>query len=528
MHISLSDIIRVYLCSIFFQESTSSEQEAITSSGTMPPIGQPSINQQLVTTPSASPRQLSNLANSQSIQQDMYILKELFNDTNQKAPADSLTPAQGHNLDTLLASLWEKDNSHVGRTREMEMRLQRHKRKASHDVDSTDGIDSEPSTSTGNGFVSQSDLTKKNAILTQLLSKKTSRESVVNTQITANPSAVPQQRLPVNLKEKIMKITAEASINMEKESSKMPNLRDNPRTNPNTPFPGNTKNENGRGSSFNPMDYAGLDNNAQFQQQLDQLQQMLSAPAPSSTSGENNIANAPSAMEVDTNAASSSDSHEHLLMQRILQEASELQNDVGISGGQMSSAINTAAQMSTNNVPTSSTSSVSWSGSAGTPSTTTKQQLQQMPATMTDDSSLLSQLEMVLGASLTDIDSLLGIQAGGVGGQFLPADPNERMAIDAIQQQLMSEDPGIPSKSTGGAEVISTAGYVQQQPGGVGAQHGLPSSGVNSSFPQQQPHAQQLQRPTSFTQPSAAFNQQQRGPRLPQQAGKSDVTKSYD
>jgi hypothetical protein len=58
------------------------------------------------------------------------------------------------------------------------------KRKMS-DVDSTD-MDSEPSTSAGG--LTRSKLSQDNALLAQLLSRKVAKETVVNTQLTINPT----------------------------------------------------------------------------------------------------------------------------------------------------------------------------------------------------------------------------------------------------------------------------------------------------------------------------------------------------
>ena len=125
-------------------------------------------------------------------------------------------------------------------------------------ADSTNPIDSETPTSSTPG----SSLVVRNVLLAGLLSKKPTSETVVNTHTVSAPTATPQTRLPKDLTKKILDIEQGSvepnnNVNANGESrheNKLPgsrannvqnsgqgvNIWSNPRTNPNTPYPGNT------------------------------------------------------------------------------------------------------------------------------------------------------------------------------------------------------------------------------------------------------------------------------------------------
>ncbi len=157
------------------------------------------------------------------------------------------------------------------------------KRKASDMVaDSTDNVDTEPSTSTQvnnivtsssvggpqlgvnvMGFAPGSKLSQRNVLLAQLLNQKPSKqENVVNTQHTVAPATqTPQARLPKDLSTKLLESnnnnpgtqnkhdeippTNGAVTNLKDAPDKRPTAWDNPRTTPNRTYPGNTNDKPG-------------------------------------------------------------------------------------------------------------------------------------------------------------------------------------------------------------------------------------------------------------------------------------------
>ncbi|XP_050406274.1 nuclear receptor coactivator 2 isoform X2 [Patella vulgata] len=361
---------------------------------------------------------------------DESILR-MFNSNNKKSATDA-NLMQNKTLDSLLNSLWERD-SNTNTTREMEMRLRvQKKRKASaSDVDSTDMSDTEPS---------QSRLSQKNALLAQLLSKKAAKENMVlSTQQTVKPTLVPQSRIPKNIIERLIQVKNE---NKDKEGN-MPNPRDNPQTNPNIPFPGNTK----PNQSYPPFSESSQDSflNSNYESensQLDAIQQLL---------------NQSESMEVDNNGDTSDP-----LLQQILQQAADLEQDISFN----SNSSNPQQQQQHQQQPSQQQPHTQQqqqqqqqhhqqpSNLPSYPSTNPHHQQQQTPPKQsqppstnstdvpsTDDAALISQLEQLIGDSnnWSDIDILLS-SASQNPPAYNSQDASDQMAINAIQRQLMGED----------------------------------------------------------------------------------------
>ena len=163
-------------------------------------------------------------------------------------------------------------------------------------ADSTESsMDAEPSTSTRS---TGSKLMRQNVLLAELLSQRAPHETVVNTQHTVSPGTTPQTRLPKNVSEKIIesnnnnnhsmnavsgasssgvaaatvasvtgsdnKQAGRAGVGGGENSGKKPTIFDNPLTNPNSPFPGNTNKDKGvvpdSGSDVGKVPMSGLTN----------------------------------------------------------------------------------------------------------------------------------------------------------------------------------------------------------------------------------------------------------------------------
>lgn len=311
------------------------------------------------------------------------------------------------NLDNLLHSLWEKDNDADDKaSRELELRYKKRKLSAP-DPDTSDTFDHETVTS-ANISQQSSKLIQKNALLAQLLSKKAAKETVINTQSTVNPCSLPQSRLSKNLQEKLIslkpnkRLLSDDENHLENPVSNSETVKFNKAdsldvTSPAVSINGNLNLNSNMLLTGSDRFNSELNDQQQqqqlFQEQYEHLQQLLSATTPSSSS---------SAMDV------SQDSTDPLLA-NILQQAADLQQD-----------------LTTGNLPLSTSSSNNSLNSG-------------RPGSVHDENSLLQQIEKVLedpDLSLPEIDNLLGL-----GGQLgTGTDINDRMAIDAIQKQLMNEE----------------------------------------------------------------------------------------
>ena len=317
--------------------------------------------------------------------------------TTAQAPpsVDKENILKGNNLEHFLTGIWDKQTEENEGRRMKEAESRGIKRKVPDDEAAVSGNETVGEDSAiQSGGVLTSKLSQKNVLLAQLLSKKATKESVVNTHHTVNPASTPQNALPKNLSDKIIdtKLSAEEnrleqqhppdSTDNLKEIAQTPTDWDSPQTDPNTPFPGNTSNKDNNNMKLGAKGKVLSDGtNSNSCNVLDQLL---------SQSGGNN-----SAAVVATDP----------LLSQILQEVSEINQ------------------------------------SPGTPIN--------FDQPMTDDSNLIQQLEQALKTSnlpLAEIDNLLGISSGGNSGNSL-RDMNEQMAIDAIQQQLMNIEQETPNSS---------------------------------------------------------------------------------
>jgi hypothetical protein len=419
----------------------------------------------------------------------------------------------GGNLDSFLSQLWDREHNESVENRQLPMAhaAPSLKRKAStQDVDSTELVEAESSTSNSH----QSQLVQNNMLLTQLLSKKDStpknKQSRGGSSNNVNPMGCPQDSLPKNTN-KIIEVTATSTVEdfkpsvkadskNFKEVKKTPNSWDNPRTNPNSPFPGNTKDEVKEQKVAAPSTSSTSITNT-----YENLQQLLSQTSQGSESMD--VTSSCSTGGATGTSSAVQFTNSDPLLDNIIQQAQEMQQDLGAQSQQQQQQRQ-------------------------------QQQQAQQPApmdqtNMTDDVTLLSQLEQVLNSSnlsLAEIDNLLGINQASHFNTS--SDMSEQMAIDAIQQQLMRDDPMASSSS-----VVSSTGPPQQQPQpdttglsqkssanslllelnpsldtGAGMQRTSPM--VQGAFQQQQ--AQQVQQaqhsPMNFSQQQ----QQQQGQRFPQ------------
>lgn len=426
---------------------------------------------------------------------------------------------QNKKLDVYLNSLWEHGpDSPTAKEITLQLKQTKKRKASSSDVDSTE-MDTEPSTSgglgntisTGNGPSSK--LSQKNALLAQLLSKKAAKETVVNTQLTINPLGLPQQRIPKNITDKIFTVKTGRSSSTDEVSSgsdgvgggtvnmtgntKAANPLDNSRTNPNTPFPGNSNNSGGPGMG---KDGSGLGGFNQFSgvssidiseesvtSQFEQFQQLLSQGLiPMGTESLLNDTSDP-------------------LLQQILQQAADLEEDITTRNLSSSGVVHSPG---VGNTPAPTPQAMS-APSTPRPSPqllqslpqplphhpphTMQQQQQQPPLPppppppqiyhvpesssemSQEDQNMLAQLEQLLNeGSLHGMESFLGSMDGGsqthLEANNVHGSINEQMAIDAIQRQLMNEDPlasvvgstNIHTVNNGSLQNVGSAGMLQQ------------------------------------------------------------------
>ena len=434
--------------------------------------------------------------------------------------------ANSKRFDQLLHLLWDNGENSCDTDREaMKIRFSRNlKRKQSEsclDIGNSNVASSSSGTIMG---PTASKLSKDNALLTQLLSKRASDDIVVNTQLTLQPSGVPQAKFTAaNLAEKLLKVKpslyksvpgsvtssdVKVPISRQLEAALSAN-KGNPNSSQSLEnMLGFNQNSN---SSLGLSDTASNMSNPQFKEQYEELQQLLSQTENSESTAV--------ATEVDM-----SENTDPLLAQ-ILQQAQDLQQDLTTSA---------------TNLMNSNTAGVGNAGSQAQTQAPAQPQAQPNATQNANSSSvdILTQLEQVLGENvfnLTDIDTLLNSSQE-------PSDVNEQLAIDAIQQQLMSEMLTMSSSGTTGSTVQTTPAPAQagvnRQRLGQNLQQVSPSAGsqiqsnlIGSQQDQLQQLRSQFQRPTMPQQqqqqqqtlhhgynqapPSQNFSSPQ-GPRLPQ------------
>ncbi|VDI35698.1 nuclear receptor coactivator 2 [Mytilus galloprovincialis] len=324
-----------------------------------------------------------------------------------KRPTDTSNFIVDKNLDNFLNSLWEKGNE------TNQIQPQKKRKLSSSEVDSTADQDQA-------NFPNKegTKLMKENALLAKLLSTKANKEKIVNTGISgnANPSATPQSRLTKDVSQKLLSVkpslpllsktlsdskldTGSSNSNTDsfsvgsKEMGQLKNLNQTSSQNKMTDM------LNSYNSSSNNI---GQDDNSQ--DTYDSLQRMLF------DSQSDNV------MEF-SEVSESSDP----LLNEILQQAEDLKQDLTTPKTPSSSRGPTPA---VNNGP-----------------------LHENAPPVLSDLDLLSQFEQVLkekNASLDEIDQLLGISNQAMGqamGLVKTGGPNDMMAIEEIQKELMRDEP---------------------------------------------------------------------------------------
>ncbi|XP_074657024.1 uncharacterized protein LOC141910208 isoform X3 [Tubulanus polymorphus] len=304
----------------------------------------------------------------------------------------------------------------------------------------------------------QSQLVQNNQLLTQLLSKKVARENQASQQsITVQPTGIPQDKLTMKLERTPSETMLE---NLIAESKSMLNesvghgLWDSSAP-PQSPYmvkDDKTAKVRGKSSSVRGVAVSSSPATSTSSAAItyENLQQLLaSAPTNSSQTDDDS-----------GGAGGSSSSNNDPLLAQIIQTATELQNDL-----HQRSTLNNAAdlergamsfiqqQQQQTAVAASVATSVAQQVQQQMVSMSKQQLLRPMPPatvatskanSMTDDATLLSQLDQVLNSSnisLSEIDNLLGIAQSNA--QYNTQDMPEQMAIDVIQQQLMQDDPSL-------------------------------------------------------------------------------------
>ena len=425
--------------------------------------------------------------------------------TNNTSKAQSSSLGDKH-LDSLLTSLWEKDTD-MPTTIPSNMSSRKRKASGASDVDSTEKLDMD---SVGGGQQkARGKVGEKNVLLAKLLSRQTPNEPRVNTRHSVNPCDMPQNKLPPNLQEKILRLqpldpqSISISKSEEKDASKRDSLQD-------ISLPNNSVNMNDVSKeAFRNLHSGGTTNilnqslSAGGSMSLNNSmsgESYLPQPQPSPVGGVTSSANMftndnslqsmlgqsnDSGMEMDQ-------ANSDQLLANILQQAAELQQDI-----------------TTGNVgPSAANQNTGKANNQGN---------------VTDATQWLSQLEQVISENnfqINDIESLINTNQ--------PTQPlvEDRAAIEAIQKQLMSEEPlpGSTGMMEGGMRASGgTMGRMQQQQQqpmrqnsfqGMGAQGlGQMAGGMNVSIPPMSPHPQQPSpSPQGFNQAAPNFSPQ--GPRL--------------
>lgn len=337
-------------------------------------------------------------------------------------------------LDNLFNLLWEETNDENG-NESMKEKLKNFnnlKRKASVlESKSESGIPGDAGTDI-TATSEASKLSKENALLTQLLSKRSNTDIVVNTLSTIQPSGVPQTRIPSNLANKLLKVNPSSFNNTPSDVKRA-----------RTEGPSSTgqlstlehalrmpkKDLNTSVSSSTPFDPFEIGNNSNsgisnisdssVSSQLTELQQILQQ-------------NVSTEVNLDDNTDP--------LLAQILQQAQDLQHDISTgfpNNNQnvsqslpLDSGITHSAQnplTSSNSVLSTSFSSVTSSANSGDLS-----QTNQLPSY-----NIVQQLEALQDPFNLDID----MPSSTVTSM------DERLAIERIEKELMMTDSELPPYS---------------------------------------------------------------------------------
>ena len=354
------------------------------------------------------------------------------------------TSSKDKSIDKLLHMLWEGENGSSDERETVKNHLDNLKRK--HDlieaVSDSENLTLQSSTTT----TASSKLSRENALLSQLLSKRSGDEVefVVSTR-SIQPSGVPQSRYPPNLASKLLKVNpSSASLSVQDNNKRQ-------RTNDGVPGPSTLERAlisaqkmdsllpssspvDPGSSGFSQNSNSGFSNissdisSSQFKEQYSELQNMLK-----SVSEDSSVAT-----EVNLD-----DNTDHVLAQ-ILQQADDLERDVlwnrSLSGSNNPSG-NQSSQKSSQD---SGNSLVSAQNSGLVPGVVNRNFNQNntgstpLGTTSTPPVDIIKQL----WDESIDIDSILGSSNSLMGTNDSKMDMNDQLAIDAIQKQLMTELPG--------------------------------------------------------------------------------------
>ncbi|XP_053383143.1 nuclear receptor coactivator 2-like isoform X2 [Mercenaria mercenaria] len=341
---------------------------------------------------------------------------------------DGFAAAREKKIDKLLHLLWE-DNSDDGVRETMREKIQNLKRKA----DMLEGGDTEQSSAFSGELTSSqaSRLTKENALLTQLLSKKANNDIVVNTLSTIQPSGIPQQRIPQNLASKLLKVNP-SSFNTTNSGNEAKRARTDSGNNNqlstleralsapkqdinpiSSTQPFDALMEIGQNSNSGISNISDSSVTSQFNNQLSELHQILQSTISDTGNNSTNVT------EVNL------DDNTDPLLAQILQQAQDLQQDITL-GSFPGSNQNVPQSLSLDSGPVNNSAQ----SMLNHPSLNNNSY--QKNNTNTD---ILQQLEQALNDSNFNLDSLLG--------NSNVSSMDEQVAIDAIQKQLMMDMPGL-------------------------------------------------------------------------------------
>ncbi|XP_052763081.1 AF4/FMR2 family member lilli-like isoform X1 [Mya arenaria] len=405
-------------------------------------------------------------------------------------------------LDDLFNMLWEDQTDH-------ERRIMREKLKnfnIQRRISSESGMEGSPAEqsrsgrSTPVGQSSSSKLSNNNMLLTELLSKRVNNEIVVNTLSTIQPSQVPQvPRIPQNLANKLLKVNPSNFVTsssapeakrprLDIPSSGLTTLEKVLRRDSSSNVSSSTTSMEGVADTSNNSNSAlsTISDNS-ITSQLGELQNLFQQ----STGSRSNL------MEVNLD-----ENTDHVLAQ-ILQQAQDLQQEISTAGGYqpnplalsgISSAQSALTQDTTNHSVNTSirhsvnagntTNSVTSSNNYHTSVNNNSVMNTNIDSSQTNSNAgneLLQQLEQALSESsfnLNDLDLLLSNQGN--------TSADEQSAIEAIQQQLMSD---IPMQGLSGTSQALTGTQIPQVP--IDRNH-LQNRFQQQSLPELSGHSSQL------------------------------------
>jgi len=349
-------------------------------------------------------------------------------------------------FDNLLNILWEDQDEHGKEMLKMKLKNLNLKRKLSTDS-MGEGLPMDDSVANSQSVNSQkSKLSKDNELLSKLLSQRVNNEMVVNTLSTIQPSGVPQTRIPANLANKILKVNPSNFVTSTSATeAKRPRLSSGMSTLEQALKRDSALNVSSSTSALESLAEGGNSNSAlstvsdsSISSQLGELQNLFS---------QNKNGSKTNLMEV------SLDDNTDPLLAQILQQAQDLQHEIssgfsassqsGISSAQSLSqdtlnALSVSLGLSNATHSVSSTNIHSMSGVNSHSNNVVNSSIDSSSQSINNaGNELLQQLELAINDTsfnLNDLDLILA----NSGNTSL----DEQSAIDAIQQQLMSDIPG--------------------------------------------------------------------------------------